>query len=1813
MASSLAAQLAQIAATSTHQLDLKAQRAAHSQSLIFEKKIAGSQDFDTIFQVCHEGFQELCSLDSRFLSFRRNIFSDQSKTEDRGQMTTSQNKELDSVLEDFLSLVGGRLLLTPAVKAVDWLIRRFRVHEYNTSFLLLTFLPYHTTPLFLNLLSILPEDLTQTFKVFLPYKRSMTLPPRQVIVQSASTNKSFFLALNNYVLQVSKSQAHYQGLVSFWAGITTEALANMLDSAKSGRMEIERRNKEDVLIRILPVLNDAFMLRKAPQLVVGCYMLCVVLANKACLEDHVLDNLMEAVTGSWTQTNFVSGITCLSVLSQQKHEKSLPSKVVKAVLRLDNVIEVFEELSGRYAVTGLIIGLIRSCVQENGKRSDPARIPFVGQLIQRAILSDSETIEALTILLQAFSDLQRQGLVADGMGKQLSDLLLQFNESDTLAPLLRKAIENAGVDITQLEMTLETVLQADIMPMEIEDADLLDFISSSQTQDAFAVALEPLSQAAITESSFLAPGSSLLFDQLAEAFIHGASTKDRVSRFIKLPVLRPDKPLDDPLYLSFFIRFFSGPYPVTARTVAISIVSSCITAMADKSADMQGILPYIISALADPSERVRREAAALLSLIDRLASKCKDNDDSNAQIWGRGCLYGQNERSESVQFLPIKDIYKIIHHALMPALEEYVLDPDQVGRTLTQVIRGPRAQDDSDRTRSESTGVEFKKPLRRDLFLFLCSHASKTALYTVKLRLLKFLNKVGKIGSLNRTEALRQVFDQWRLLSLEHLQRIEDGERISINELEDQVLSIIYPKDMDAVDLLFSSLTSNSRSNRESFLTAGFNRLKEVWPSLEETHELSLANRLLQISLSLENGKLAGAAKGLLRSVDLSGPVILEFLNKISASVPDLGSRGPPSKKRRTSQNNMVPMSSIDKETDSVLQKMTFILELIDSSHSENHPELISGLFQTLTIIHHLKLQTRSEMSYLLSLNLGILLSIVNKWKGMPTRKINTSSIRADLIIDCVRTSESPQVQNTALLLVAGLATVAPELVLHSVMPIFTFMGSSVLRKDDEYSALVIDQTIDQVVPPLVQSLRNQKRDVVSGTSELLLSFTTAFEHIPSYRRLRLFEALITKLGPEDFLFAVFAMFANRYSMDKDVLATMTALASDCNAELQLITYARYLNLVKDALQPKPTLAKTLLGVGSEDGRDPQKIAVDLLQALSHLLKFTSLRTKMSECFDSGTEQQVDKAHGLFSAILEQTLALSESVRTVKPVNSACGETLGTLLGTLSLVDFVDTIEVLLQRPSDDLRRKVIKLLENRLDSSNDRDKASQARVLSFLTVLINILETSPDILLKHAAVACIEKIGEKYGKKDPSQVLAAAKVISGEHCLGQPDRRIRVMGLLCLASMSEILGEGIIPTLPEALPRAFDLLRDTLGASDDDSQLHDAVYSLISALLIHVPWMISGEYLDNILQLSFISSNTDLGEGSDENRLEALQLLAKRVDVKEAFAGVERNWDSAVTQGSRAVQEALDVVRTAIEKHAKSATVKNVSVLMKLLRKAFDLRRLQLSPLNDGGFDEAEVDEIESQANDVAVRMIYKLNDTVFRPLFIDLTAWAVSGLGKKDTTGRVARLTTFYRFLESFFGTLKSIVTGYSSYIIESAVEVLKFSRCNDKATKTLWLAVLRMLRNSFGHDQDEFWQSPTHLASISEPLIKQLSMATNSPTLDLVAAEAIPTIVELAVAADSPDNHKELNTVIMKFMRAGHGNARGADNPYTRLAAVKCEQQLTERLGEEWLALLPEMLPYISELLEDDDENVEREVRRWVLSIEDILGEKLDDMLT
>ena len=114
------------AAVSQNELDLKAQKAAHSRSLLFEEKVAATQSFDFLYQVCLEGFEELCNIDARFVQYGRSLFAPSSRSENRMHMTTSENEQLSRILRKFLALVSGRLLLQPALKAIEWLVRRFR-------------------------------------------------------------------------------------------------------------------------------------------------------------------------------------------------------------------------------------------------------------------------------------------------------------------------------------------------------------------------------------------------------------------------------------------------------------------------------------------------------------------------------------------------------------------------------------------------------------------------------------------------------------------------------------------------------------------------------------------------------------------------------------------------------------------------------------------------------------------------------------------------------------------------------------------------------------------------------------------------------------------------------------------------------------------------------------------------------------------------------------------------------------------------------------------------------------------------------------------------------------------------------------------------------------------------------------------------------------------------------------------------------------------------------------------------------------------------------------------------------------------------------------------------------------------------------------------------------------------------------------------------------------------------------------------------------------------------------------------------------
>lgn len=81
------------------------------------------------------------------------------------------------------------------------------------------------------------------------------------------------------------------------------------------------------------------------------------------------------------------------------------------------------------------------------------------------------------------------------------------------------------------------------------------------------------------------------------------------------------------------------------------------------------------------------------------------------------------------------------------------------------------------------------------------------------------------------------------------------------------------------------------------------------------------------------------------------------------------------------------------------------------------------------------------------------------------TYSLNSSEVRAiSKYIAVLNThawfeaADNPQTFHQALLLIAAIARLAPDAILHNVMPVFTFMGSNVFHRDDTYSFRVVQK-----------------------------------------------------------------------------------------------------------------------------------------------------------------------------------------------------------------------------------------------------------------------------------------------------------------------------------------------------------------------------------------------------------------------------------------------------------------------------------------------------------------------------------------------------------------------------------------------------------------------------------------------------------------------------------------------------------------------------------------------------------------------------------
>ncbi|KAL7901034.1 armadillo-type protein [Trichoderma sp. SZMC 28014] len=1807
MATSLAAQLAQVAANSKSSLDIKAQRASHSKSLIWEPRVAAAQSYQTLYATCHQGFEELCQLDGRFAVFEATIFSEQSQNQDRNQLTIAENEELDRHIEAFLRLVGSRLRLMPAIKAVEWLIRRFSIHVENTSILLMTFLPYHSITAFATLLSILPSKVPSEFRFLDPYIRSLTSPPRSVFVHQAVHHVDFLTAVSEYTLESCRKGYQYPALITFWGGLITEAVSGVLDRTKSGRATVQSDNSQALLHRLGPVFAEALVMKKVPSLQIASYMATTVFVSKGNLHDNAVTALMQQLVHGWTGETVRPGLVCLTILAQFRSAKQMSSKVTKALMKVQDIGTLLVEIGRERRVDKLANGLCLALVERLVKKGDSRGLSTITTILGNQILKDKQISVIFKSLLLTAHELNDENDKDGSLRREVGSTLIALSHTTgTAGDIIQSVIEEVKFDIEELEMKLDLVFRTRKLPEYAKDGNEAEDAAQAQQAQNPEAGLEELAGSSSSLSSSLLPEDGEIFGSLSDVFVSIVSDQtgrkqellQQLDRFSKL---KRESAFKDCTYFSFFIRIWCGLYPALARAAALDMAKDRLKAARVSEVDIQALIPYCVVALGDPSKRVRQAAADLITVAAGLYAP---PFAKSIKAWGADSLYGKS-KSKDVAALSIDVTCKFLHLQLLPAVEECVMDADHISAILKSAIESGKYQIIPEPSLDKKD--HLSQSGRSALLTFFASHIVSTPLTLAKSRLLKSLNEIRGVSNVTRTQLLLPALQSWANLTEAEATEICTSQQLDKSVLDSQFIDIIVPNDATGLEFVFKLLKDADSTNgeRPGLIRAAFSRVKKMWTLMKAEMKFMVAEQFLELSQDPEatagssESIIPAEAADLLRSVPLTTDILSFFLDSIQTGTKMI-TEPPPNKRRRISaaDANRVLNTQITPELSRALRKVTFVLQIVDSSDPVSHPELLDGLFTALSELQHFRTVVGSELGYLQNLILRSLLAMMPAYKANKKLEVDSSGGYGDLLVSCIQKSSSPVVQNAALLLVANLATIAPHLVLHSVMPIFTFMGTSVLRQSDDYSAHVVAQTIKEVVPPLIESLRQGQKSPVAGASDILVSFTTAYEHIPVHRRHGLFVALVETMGPKEFLFTLVSMLVDRYELNDDLLQFVLDLLNDFSVEIQLETLVKLLDLTSDLFKPKPTLSLVLLGSSDEEeDKDVEKIALRQLSVLPILLANRKLKAQISKLVDRD-DMETSEVRQLYATLLEDVLLLADTVKSNKSLHNRCGNALANLLNLLSIGEFIKAVESLLDRPSLDLRQKVLRALELRVGSESNTDAASRTALLTFLPQLTAAIRESSDIRYKHTAVTCVDKIAEKYGKKDIEAVVAAASTIAGEHCLGQDEKQLRIMALLCLTSLVDVLQDAIVPVLPIAIPQAIAYLNLSLEEGSQDLELHSAGYGFISALAEHLPFMLS-TYVGQILEVSNKSANATLDADTNEARESCLEFLAKKLEAKEMFTSLDLNWESARSNGFSAMSEYVKTLGMAIDKHSKSAITKNIGVLSSILLKVFDLRRLTVADGEVGDAVLARLTQLENSVNEKVLKMIYKLNDATFRPVFVQLVEWSSTGL-KGDSVGLSSRRYSVYGFLQSFFDNLKSIVTNYATYVLEDAVEILSAIDPKTSSERQLWNRVLNTLAKCFEHDQDDFWQAPAHFGAIAPVLMEQYTHAT---IVD-VNESLIPTTVELAAAADSQAHQKELNSALLKHLRS--------EKAAVRLAAVKCEQALTDRLGEEWLAMLHEMLPRISELQEDDDEVIERETHRWIVKIEGVLGESLDSML-
>lgn len=932
-------------------------------------------------------------------------------------------------------------------------------------------------------------------------------------------------------------------------------------------------------------------------------------------------------------------------------------------------------------------------------------------------------------------------------------------------------------------------------------------------------------------------------------------------------------------------------------------------------------------------------------------------------------------------------------------------------------------------------------------------------------------------------------------------------------------------------------------------------------------------------------------------------------------------------------------------------QRIMLILELLQHKKKLIQPQaLVPCLFSLLA--RCLEPSAKQEnLEYTKQLILGCLLNICQKLfpdgDKIKADILDEEKFNVELIVQCIRVSGMPQTHHHALLLLGAAAGIFPGKVLHNIMPIFTFMGANVMRLDDTYSFQVINKTVKMVIPALIQAEKDNEMEAV--VIKIVRVFVDALPHVPEHRRLPILEQLISTLGGERFLWILLVLLFEQHvtksvtsvaNGEKDtVLETDTefwiSVCCEFNVKQQLqslIAILQYLaklpaNKEDDSEQKKSRSRKTkshseemeLFSVESHSGKQLRHFKFLSVSFMAQLLASHSFVKKVVECEDP--EELKEFEQRLLEEVLcyINTVACSVEENADSPTAKFWRALLNKSYDVLDKVNallptetFIPVIRSLMANKLPSVRRKAMDLLNNKLQQRTQWQKTQVDLLLGMVPDLLAVVqwnmneaeEKQEQAINRQTALFGLKLLCKCFGTENQTPFVpvlqTAIDVISSDH---KEERNVTGSALLCVAEVTCALRALAIPHLPRLMPALLKTLKHKKELVASEIYLLSAVTALLKVVET-LPCFLSPYLLDTLLQVVRLERiAVEMGPSSHVNvRVTCLKTtLATKLPSRVLLPVITKCYTEIANTRKNCLGTLMDILKEHIITLEKEQLTAHQSELTAFFMKALDFRAEHSQD------DLEEVGKIEAQIINCLISMVMKLSEMSFRPLFFKLFDWSKTEEALKD------RQLTFYQLTDCIAQQLKGLFSLFAGHLVKPFADTLNHvnisktdeaffdSENNTEKSCLLLQSILDSLHKIFLFDSHHF-VSKERAETLMMPLVDQLEnvLGGEEKFHERVTEHLIPCIAQFAVAMADDSLWKPLNYQILLKMRHA--------SPKVRFAALLALLKLAEKIRENYMVLLPESIPFLAELMEDESEEVEHQCQKTIQQLEVILGEPL-----